>query len=108
MKKTLKKLERVYEKALRESVTLREELAKLKEHKSQVEGKYIREIADNGNLKNDTARRACLAELKLSPEWQEIIDSEISLNTAIQIAETEAKIAWVGMANIRALLEAGK
>jgi len=108
MKTTLKKLEKTYSKALRESIKLREELAELKEYKSQVEGEYLRKIAENGKLKNDLARRACLAEFKLSPEWLKIIDKEIKLNTAIQVAETEAKIAWVGMANIRAILEAGK
>jgi len=106
--KELKKLERAYSKALETSVTLREKLAKLKERKSRIEGRYLKEIADNGELKNDTARRACLAELKLSQEWQEIIDEEIKLNSAIQSAEVAAKIAWVGMANIRAVLEAGK
>jgi len=106
--RTLKKLEETYSKALKDTITLREELARLKERKSQVEGKYIREIADNGKLKNDLARRACLAEFKLSPEWQTLVDKEIALNTAILTAEIEAKIAWVGMANIRAILEAGK
>ncbi|ACX51839.1 hypothetical protein Adeg_0692 [Ammonifex degensii KC4] len=82
-----------YETALLEAVQVKEALAAAEELKKKVEARVLAEVASNGELKNESQRKAKLSELlEGNQEFQEAVSAASSSRKKLAQLEARAEV----------------